>query len=158
MLRFVAPASGCALGQGQREVAIDDRRSAAYSSTSSMASTTNESARPSEAWFLTTHWSVVLSAREQPSAQSAAALEILCRTYWHPLYAYVRRQGHCPRRRPGPHPGVLRAAAAKGLSALRRPGEGQVPHLPAGDAQTGSRGRMGQGQGPEARRRPGLLR
>ena len=61
-----------------------------------MASTTSESARPSEAWFLTTHWSVVLSARAQPSSQSAAALEVLCRTYWHPLYAYVRRQGHSP--------------------------------------------------------------
>ena len=59
-----------------------------------MDSTSSESARPSEAWFLTTHWSVVLSAREQPSSRSAAALETLCRTYWHPLYAYVRRQGH----------------------------------------------------------------
>ena len=44
--------------------------------------------------FLTTHWSVVLSAREQQSSQSAAALETLCRTYWQPLYAYVRRQGY----------------------------------------------------------------
>jgi RNA polymerase sigma-70 factor (ECF subfamily) len=61
-----------------------------------MASTSTEAARPSEAWFLTTHWSVVLSAREQHSAQSAAALETLCRAYWHPLYAYVRRQGHSP--------------------------------------------------------------
>jgi RNA polymerase sigma-70 factor (ECF subfamily) len=61
-----------------------------------MASTSSDSARPSEAWFLTTHWSVVLSAREQPSAQSAAALETLCRTYWPPLYAYIRRQGQSP--------------------------------------------------------------
>ena len=61
-----------------------------------MGSTSSESARPSEAWFLTTHWSVVLSAREQQSAQSAAALEPLCRTYWHPLYAYVRRRGQSP--------------------------------------------------------------
>jgi RNA polymerase sigma-70 factor (ECF subfamily) len=61
-----------------------------------MASTSTETARPSEAWFLTTHWSVVLSAREQQSSQSAAALETLCRTYWQPLYAYVRRQGYSP--------------------------------------------------------------
>jgi RNA polymerase sigma factor (sigma-70 family) len=61
-----------------------------------MDSTSSESARPSEAWFLTTHWSVVLSAREQPSTQSTAALETLCRAYWHPLYAFVRRQGHAP--------------------------------------------------------------
>jgi hypothetical protein len=46
-----------------------------------MDSTSSESARPSEAWFLTTHWSVVLSAREHQSAHSAAALETLCRTY-----------------------------------------------------------------------------
>ncbi len=46
--------------------------------------------------FVTTHWSVVLSARRKDSPQSAAALETLCRTYWYPLYAYVRRQGHPP--------------------------------------------------------------
>lgn len=46
--------------------------------------------------FVTTHWSVVLSARGKDSPQSAAALETLCRTYWYPLYAYVRRQGHSP--------------------------------------------------------------
>ena len=43
-------------------------------------------------WFTTTHWSVVLSARES-SPQSAAALEALCRTYWPPLYTYLRRRG-----------------------------------------------------------------
>ncbi len=47
----------------------------------------------SDAWFVTTHWSLVLSARAGDSPQSAAALETLCRTYWFPLYAYVRRQG-----------------------------------------------------------------
>ena len=43
-------------------------------------------------WFTTTHWSVVLSARES-SPQAAAALEALCRTYWPPLYTYIRRRG-----------------------------------------------------------------
>src|ERR1035437_8464667 len=46
--------------------------------------------------FVTTHWSVVLSARQKDSPETAAALETLCRTYWYPLYAYVRRQGHSP--------------------------------------------------------------
>ena len=46
--------------------------------------------------FVTTHWSVVLSARRKDSPESAAALEALCRTYWYPLYAFVRRQGHNP--------------------------------------------------------------
>ncbi|HEY5297748.1 MAG TPA: sigma-70 family RNA polymerase sigma factor [Verrucomicrobiae bacterium] len=43
--------------------------------------------------FVTTHWSLVLSARDQQSPQSADALEKLCRAYWYPLYAYVRRSG-----------------------------------------------------------------
>ncbi len=47
-------------------------------------------------WFTTTHWSVVLAAGESDSPRAAEALEKLCRTYWLPLYAYVRRQGHSP--------------------------------------------------------------
>jgi len=46
--------------------------------------------------FATTHWSVVLAAAQQESPQAAEALETLCRTYWYPLYAYVRRRGHAP--------------------------------------------------------------
>jgi RNA polymerase sigma factor (sigma-70 family) len=44
--------------------------------------------------FTNTHWSVVLAAGQCGTAQSAQALEVLCRTYWHPLYAYVRRRGY----------------------------------------------------------------
>ena len=44
--------------------------------------------------FQTTHWSVVISAGQGTSLQSAEALERLCRTYWFPLYAYVRRRGY----------------------------------------------------------------
>src|SRR6516162_6079043 len=51
---------------------------------------------PPAQWFTTTHWSVVLTARRIPSPQSEAALEKLCRSYWYPLYAYIRRQGHNP--------------------------------------------------------------
>src|SRR5215510_3008332 len=47
-------------------------------------------------WFATTHWSVVLSAVDDSSPGAKEALEHLCRTYWYPLYAYVRRQGHSP--------------------------------------------------------------
>lgn len=52
-------------------------------------------ARPDNV-FVTTHWSVVLLAGQETSAESASALEHLCRTYWYPLYAYARRQGHSP--------------------------------------------------------------
>src|SRR5262245_2873601 len=42
--------------------------------------------------FTTTHWSVVLEAQsESPAAQEA--LEKLCRTYWKPILAFLRRQG-----------------------------------------------------------------
>ena len=45
--------------------------------------------------FTTTHWSVVLEARgESPAAQEA--LENLCRTYWRPIYSFVRREGIGP--------------------------------------------------------------
>src|SRR4029450_2815259 len=51
-----------------------------------------QSANGSAARFTTTHWSVVLEAQgESPAAQKA--LEILCRTYWRPLYTFIRRQG-----------------------------------------------------------------
>jgi RNA polymerase sigma factor (sigma-70 family) len=45
--------------------------------------------------FTTTHWSIVLEAQgESPAAQEA--LEKLCRTYWRPIFAYLRRQGIGP--------------------------------------------------------------
>ena len=44
--------------------------------------------------FATTHWSVVLMAGQSTDSQASEALEQLCRTYWYPLYAYVRRRGH----------------------------------------------------------------
>lgn len=46
--------------------------------------------------FPHTRWSVVLAARQRPSPESAAALEAICRAYWYPLYAYVRRSGQSP--------------------------------------------------------------
>jgi len=50
----------------------------------------------SGAWFLATHWSVVLSAQDGACPRSGDALESLCRTYWYPLYSYARRAGHSP--------------------------------------------------------------
>ena len=46
--------------------------------------------------FPATHWSVVLAARGGDDTDSMRALETLCRAYWYPLYAYLRRQGHSP--------------------------------------------------------------
>src|SRR5689334_19580581 len=44
--------------------------------------------------FATTHWSVVIAAGGPRTTESSAALEALCRIYWYPLYAYVRRFGY----------------------------------------------------------------
>jgi RNA polymerase sigma-70 factor (ECF subfamily) len=46
--------------------------------------------------FATTHWSVVLAAKQGDASQATAALEKLCRTYWYPLYAFLRREGRSP--------------------------------------------------------------
>jgi RNA polymerase sigma factor (sigma-70 family) len=46
--------------------------------------------------FASTHWSVVLAARDGVSPQAVQALEKLCCTYWYPLYAFVRRKGQSP--------------------------------------------------------------
>jgi RNA polymerase sigma factor (sigma-70 family) len=45
--------------------------------------------------FTTTHWSVVLAA-QGPSPVAEEALNKLCRTYWRPIYGFVRRQGMRP--------------------------------------------------------------
>jgi DNA-directed RNA polymerase specialized sigma24 family protein len=48
-----------------------------------------------DAAFATTHWSLVLEAQsESPAAQEA--LEKICRTYWRPIYSFLRRQGVGP--------------------------------------------------------------
>ena len=45
--------------------------------------------------FATTHWTVVLEAQGDSSA-AQEALEKLCRTYWRPIYSFLRRQGIAP--------------------------------------------------------------
>jgi DNA-directed RNA polymerase specialized sigma24 family protein len=60
---------------------------------------TNSAPEPNAAGprvFATTHWSVVLAAGQGESAQAQRALETLCRAYWYPIYAYVRRKGYKP--------------------------------------------------------------
>ena len=56
---------------------------------------TGASGQHGGAAFTTAHWSVVLEAQgESPAAQEA--LEKLCRTYWRPIFAFLRRQGLPP--------------------------------------------------------------
>jgi len=46
--------------------------------------------------FPTTHWSAVVAAGESSGARVASALEELCRNYWQPVYAFIRRSGVNP--------------------------------------------------------------
>ena len=61
-----------------------------------MSGSDDQTGPGSHACFATTHWSVVLAAGGGQSPQADAALEKLCRTYWYPLYAYIRRRGYTP--------------------------------------------------------------
>jgi RNA polymerase sigma factor (sigma-70 family) len=58
--------------------------------------TDQQSTRAGAEQFATTHWSVVLVAGQPAAPRAAEALEKLCRTYWYPLYAFLRRQGRSP--------------------------------------------------------------
>lgn len=46
--------------------------------------------------FGTTHWSVVLAAKDATSPEAHNALARLCQAYWYPLYCCVRRHGRSP--------------------------------------------------------------
>jgi RNA polymerase sigma factor (sigma-70 family) len=59
-----------------------------------MSSKTDTNSTPADtSRFATTHWSVVLAAGSPESTRYQEALEELCRTYWFPLYAFLRRRG-----------------------------------------------------------------
>lgn len=56
----------------------------------------NSSAAEGVARFHTTLWSLVLLSGESTAPGSRDALGQLCRLYWYPLYAFIRRRGYCP--------------------------------------------------------------
>jgi RNA polymerase sigma factor (sigma-70 family) len=58
--------------------------------------TSGSAALKPEPVFATTRWSVVLAAGHGDTTSAHKALTHLCRTYWYPLYAYVRRRGYSP--------------------------------------------------------------
>jgi DNA-directed RNA polymerase specialized sigma24 family protein len=51
---------------------------------------------PTSVRFPTTCWSRVAHAGDPSDPEAGAALEGLCRDYWYPLYAFVRRRGFGP--------------------------------------------------------------
>jgi RNA polymerase sigma factor (sigma-70 family) len=62
----------------------------------SLSSERPDSAQRGARAFATTHWSNVLAAGHTSSPDARAALEKLCRTYWYPLYAFIRSSGRGP--------------------------------------------------------------
>lgn len=58
-------------------------------------STLDGHTRNGSALFATTHWSMVVEAQGD-SPEADKALEKLCRTYWWPIYSFIRRQGAAP--------------------------------------------------------------
>lgn len=46
--------------------------------------------------FMTTHWSVIIAAGSENTHDAMTSMEELCRTYWYPLYAFIRRTGVTP--------------------------------------------------------------
>ncbi len=51
---------------------------------------------PANPAFCTTHWSAVVEAGKLGSPRADEALAELCRSYWYPLYAFIRRRGYSP--------------------------------------------------------------
>ena len=66
------------------------------SSQTNPGSTSTGAEPPPRPAFVTTHWSLVVSAGGNDTPHARNALEKLCRAYWFPIYAFVRRQGHNP--------------------------------------------------------------
>ena len=107
--------------------------------------------------FPTTRWSRILAARDgDPAMRRPAALAELCRAYWYPLYAFIRRRGHDPESpRDLTQEFFARLIEADFLAGVDRPGE--VPLVPAGRLHPfpGQPARLRAGR--EAGRRPSVV-
>jgi RNA polymerase sigma-70 factor (ECF subfamily) len=56
--------------------------------------TDEPSLQPARAQFPSTHWSRVAEAADLESPGTKDALTTLCKSYWYPLFVFVRSQGH----------------------------------------------------------------
>jgi RNA polymerase sigma factor (sigma-70 family) len=90
-----------------------------------MNTTSTASGPHSNAYFVTTHWSVVLSAGQGDPSQARDALSQLCQTYWYPLYAYVRRRGYSPQDAEDATQELFARLLVKNTLTNIRPGKGK---------------------------------
>lgn len=51
-------------------------------------------AQHEDARFTTTRWALIATARGRDPNEARLALAELCRSYWYPIYVYIRRRGH----------------------------------------------------------------
>ena len=109
------------------------------------------------ATFATTHWSVVLAAGQDESPQAAEALEKLCRTYWYPLYAYVRRHGYGPEDAQDLTQEFFARLLAKDYLARADPQKGKFRSFLLTGLEALSLRRTGQSAPPQAWRRTKVL-
>src|SRR5689334_3894324 len=80
---------------------------------------------PSAACFPTTQWSRVVAAGDPGSPLTREALAELCRSYWFPLYAYIRRRGHDPERSQDLTQDLFARLLEKGVLAAADPARGR---------------------------------
>ena len=82
--------------------------------------------------FRTTHWSVVLLSAQTQVPGSRTALADLCRLYWYPLYAFVRRRGYSAEDAQDLDAGFLSQPARTQIAATGRPGKREIPFVSFG--------------------------
>ena len=74
--------------------------------------------------FPETRWSLILRLRVSDDTQSSHALDELCRTYWQPLYAFLRRSGRDPEQAKDLTQGFLAQFLSRNGFERVGPGEG----------------------------------
>jgi len=85
--------------------------------------------------FATTRWTMVASAGGGEIRSAEEALETICQTYWFPLYAFVRRQGHPHEEAEDLTQAFFHGSVGTEAVATPRSGARQVPRVSAGRAQ-----------------------
>ncbi len=109
-----------------RGAAACGARAAAFSVTRMSADAQSFSPFDQGAVFATTRWSLVLVAAEGGEGEAARrSLEALCRSYWYPIYAFIRRSGHWPNDAQDLTQGFFAFALEKHLLAKADPARGR---------------------------------
>ena len=122
---------------GRRAVEWDEARSARAAGLARLpiqrgpVMSDHEADAPRAAPFPTTRWSRVVAAGDPAEPEARAALAELCRRYWYPIYAFIRRKGHDPDEALDLTQDYFARLLEKGVLAARRPRPGPLPRLPA---------------------------